>query len=363
MRNRIFQRKSVSVKVTIIIFILVFPLNLLAIYQNQIATDTMLKQGEMALKNMADIQMKELEGRAEDLQFLLSYFNLQDADCIRMIQQPEDEFQYKSAMYRFYHTLKTMAGMMGSGDGYYYFMHQKEDVLYYNLNHNGGFDRSMNEFIRKNGRSPDYVGWNFVELPTGRYYVLVRNMKDISYGGWINLNDIEKKVLEELGSEEYQVLFSKNQIEKNSKRWVEAEAVQHGLRLSISVEKETLLGSLSRFQSLNRAISFFYLALIPILYLILRRMLFIPYSQAEQDLMELKLESYEYELSRQKSELENLQLQIRPHFLQNTFNLIFSLAQKNEISEVQGTILYHPIIFAIFSEVQKRLSCFRKNGS
>lgn len=39
----------------------------------------------------------------------------------------------------------------------------------------------------------------------------------------------------------------------------------------------------------------------------------------------LKIENYEKELDRQKMELKNLQLQIHPHFLLNTFNLVYTL--------------------------------------
>lgn len=57
-------------------------------------------------------------------------------------------------------------------------------------------------------------------------------------------------------------------------------------------------------------------------------------------IQDLKIEVYEKELDRKQMELSNLQLQIRPHFLLNTFNLIYTLAQRGQEKDVQQVILY-----------------------
>ena len=55
-------------------------------------------------------------------------------------------------------------------------------------------------------------------------------------------------------------------------------------------------------------------------------------------IQDLKIEVYEKELDRKQMELSNLQLQIRPHFLLNTFNLIYTLAQRGQEKDVQQVI-------------------------
>ena len=353
-------KMSVQIKIMTIIVILVFPLNILSIYQNKVAIDTMMDQRKLSFENMANVQMKELEKQMENQQFLLSYFNIQDTNCIRMIQQPQNEYQYKSAMYRFYSTLKTMTRMMECGDGYYYYLSKKSDMLYHNLDTDKHFNKDMVDFIRDKCKISDYNGWQFVEFPFGKYYILFLNMKDVSYGGWINLDRLEEELLAELGGEDFQVTFSDEEIQVDNQDWIKAETGGENLKLSICVEKSSVLGDLPGFQLFNRFISFLYLALIPILYFVLRKLLFTPYNETENELLKVKLDNYEYEIARHKMEIENLQLQIRPHFLQNTFNLLYELAQKNETTQMQGVILYLSDYFRHIFRNNKEVELFQK---
>lgn len=52
---------------------------------------------------------------------------------------------------------------------------------------------------------------------------------------------------------------------------------------------------------------------------------------------QLKIEKYEGELEVQRATLQYLQLQIRPHFYANMFNIIYSLAQRKDYDTIQRT--------------------------
>ena len=56
-------------------------------------------------------------------------------------------------------------------------------------------------------------------------------------------------------------------------------------------------------------------------------------------ILQLKIDNYEREIEKNQMEVKNLQLQIRPHFLLNTFNLVYSLAQMRDYEGVQKMIL------------------------
>ncbi|WP_160689611.1 histidine kinase [Clostridium sp. C2-6-12] len=55
---------------------------------------------------------------------------------------------------------------------------------------------------------------------------------------------------------------------------------------------------------------------------------------------QLKIEVYEEQIQKQKSELEYLQMQIRPHFYINALNNIYSMAQMKEFQLIQDMVLY-----------------------
>lgn len=56
-------------------------------------------------------------------------------------------------------------------------------------------------------------------------------------------------------------------------------------------------------------------------------------------ILHLKLESYEERLARQKTELQYLRLQLRPHFFLNSMKRIYALAQEGQMKDVQEYIL------------------------
>lgn len=56
-------------------------------------------------------------------------------------------------------------------------------------------------------------------------------------------------------------------------------------------------------------------------------------------IMQLKLESYEERIARQKTELQYLRLQLRPHFFLNSMKRLYALAQQRQMDDVQEYIL------------------------
>lgn len=55
---------------------------------------------------------------------------------------------------------------------------------------------------------------------------------------------------------------------------------------------------------------------------------------------QLKIDVYEEQISKEKSKLEYLQMQIRPHFYLNALNNIYSMAQTKDFKLIQDMVLY-----------------------
>lgn len=79
-----------------------------------------------------------------------------------------------------------------------------------------------------------------------------------------------------------------------------------------------------------------------------------------EKLKKSKIESYEKELEKRKIELRNIQMQIQPHFLLNTFNLINNLAVKNEGRAIQDVITYLSDYFRYTFRSNKELDLYGK---
>lgn len=64
------------------------------------------------------------------------------------------------------------------------------------------------------------------------------------------------------------------------------------------------------------------------------------FNKMVSQIKQLKIEVYEEQIQKQKSELEYLQMQIRPHFYINALNNIYSMAQMKEFQLIQDMVLY-----------------------
>ena len=162
-----------------------------------------------------------------------------------------------------------------------------------------------------------------------------------------------------------------------------------------TLNDQEIEGKISRVYIVLQEGAFIALLLIPLLYLVITHLLLSPLrtvNRAQKRLQEgdmdyritdkansieyrysyesfnnmadriktLKIENYEKELSRQEMELKNLRLQIQPHFLLNTFNLIYTLAQRHEDEAIQDIILYLSEYFRYLFRSENGLELFPK---
>jgi hypothetical protein len=84
-------------------------------------------------------------------------------------------------------------------------------------------------------------------------------------------------------------------------------------------------------QRLALVISAVFLLVVPTLYFILHRTLIKPLYQAQ-------IEKYQHKIKEQYHELKSLQLQIRPHFLFNLFNMLHSMASLGDYASIKRLI-------------------------
>lgn len=385
----------VYVKVIVTIIILVFPLNIIAIRQNESSMSAIIEQTRLTTQNLADNYMNEVNTRMENSQSILVHFLQEDPNCLLMKKQSADDYEYASAKMRFHYTLKTSGGMINGADGYFYYMDKKQDVLAWGKSVVGSnILVTMNEFITEQVHNESANGWHIYELNGKNYLILLLHGKDIAYGAWLNIDDVLGQLRNGLDFPEYDSYFSENRLPAESSA-INIISEKRGITLNIAIPTRVVVSRLSGYQKVMRIMVFLYLILVPLLYFFLRYLFMIPlkrineahaqiregnqdyrlpkqassiefqdanisFNQMAENLKSLRIESYEKEISRQKMELRNLQLQVRPHFLLNTFNLIYTLIQRKEFTPIQDIVLYLSDYFRYIFRSHKELELFSK---
>jgi len=386
---------SISTKVIFLIIVLVLPLNLIAIMESNMVIDTMEEQTRMSLQNFADTYMGQIEAQMANTQSLLYYF-LTDTDFIKMNLETEKTYDYQRAKHKFFNSLKNMANMTNGVDGYFYYMKKIDDTIVYDSNpaESGQIYKQVSEFIKKQLNNQVKRGWHIYQINSQQYLFFIANTKDIAYGGWLNLDPLKIKLKKGLDYSDFSVSFSETKEDIIDNQLIMVSSSIKGIYLNISLNRTEILGGISVYQKILHTTAFLYLTLIPVLYVFLRFLLIRPlnkinnahrqiqggnqdfritekansveyqeayqsFNQMADNLKTLRIKNYEKEIARQKMELRNLQLQIRPHFLLNMFNLIYAMAQRKEITAIQDIIIYLSDYFRYIFRYDKELDIFK----
>lgn len=387
--------KYAYVKVIITMILLISPINILLIIQYRNTTDFLVKQAEFITQNLADDTMNELNTKMENAYDILNHFLQEDADCIRMRKQ-EDGYGYDSAKMKTYYNLKTMGSMINGGDGYFYYMRQKNDILLWGQSAPRiNVMEIMTNFLLDEVLTEWKSGWHIYNISNQQYLVLMVGKKDIIYGSWVRLDPIIRNTGQSLEYENYSVSISDIEEENIEKNVLVVSSEKQGIVMNIRLMRNEIVAVVSGYQKIINAASLIYILLIPVLYLFLRKLLLQPlrvileahrqlrngqsdyrittknssvefqevydsFNNMADDLIRFKIDNYEKEIARQQMELRNLQLQIRPHFLLNTFNLISVLAQRGEIYPIQDITLYLSDYFRYIFRSNKDLELLSK---
>ena len=396
--------ESVSTKVILVIIVLVLPLNILTIIYTNQSRNTMLEQAEEGVRKIADSYMQELESRMEISKSFLNYFLSEDADFIEMKLFPASDapgnYQYESARSRFYYKIRSLAEMTNGADGYFYYLKNKKDsIAWASPDGQKKLAGYLDTLVEDFGRETAELGWHIADYAGEPYLLLTADETEVFYGCAIRLEQLYSSLTTGRAYGAVQVkLTDENPEESTPGDQLCVRSNAENIWAVICLSRSDILGSASLLQRILQVSSLFYLLLIPFLYGILRRFLIRPlaclvkahreidrgnigyrieerpssgeyrevfqsFNQMAANIRELKIENYEKELDKNRMELQNLQLQIRPHFLLNTFNLIFTLAQKKEIETIQDIIMYLSDYFRYMFRSEKELELFPKELS
>lgn len=334
LQNKKIPQMSISLKLFVIILVLVLPLNILSLIAVNKAVDKVKTNTRLMMQSIADVQMAHLEERMDNGISLLFYMQNRDSDCLKMLRQQDDSYEYESAKLKTYYGLKQMSSMINGGEGYFLYMQNKDDFLIYNsASGEKEYEAGLENYIQRN---IPYLegngGWKIFHYDGSSYLVLIIKYPQYAYGTWISLENVMAQIRQDISYDGCKVAFRMEEPEQK-KNVLSAIACQSGVYLDITLPEGIVTRNLTGYERSLVILCWIYLLCMPILFLVLRKLLIVPFLHAKDEL-------YEKEIARQSMELQSLQFQIRPHFLLNTFNLVFSLAQRGENGMIQDTIIY-----------------------
>ena len=392
---------SVSFLFILILIILILPLNILFIDSAGRSSDALLNQAEYTLGSISSVYINQIDARLKRTSVYLDDIMTNDANFQTVLKQSGDEY-YKLSKYMLAQKLIDNSSQQNYGDLYFLFSPKLDDLMLLkpvtltNLNM-----QAFSEYIHHHAEKTHSTSWNLIEVDDEPYLIRSSYRSGMYIGSLLRLSGIRDAIAERLDYATASVAFSAlpdNSTDEDTFLTVTAASEEAGLFIIIRIETQEALKHLSVFQRYSLWIALFYLLLIPLLLLALGILLLRPlrsilnalnqlkegrqeyrlpvetrifntkefhgiavaFNRMADSIHKLTIENYEQQLARQQVELDNLQLTIRPHFLQNTFGILFTLCQMGENDQLGHFILYLSSYFRYIYQGLHQLTPFRQ---
>lgn len=382
---------SLSGKVFAAIVFLVLPINIIAFLATETAIQKTEEQICLAKQDILNVRMMDLNKKMNSSTAFLSYFITNDVDAITMFQQKKPEEEYKLAKMRFFSNLRRGREMIDGADGYYFYMQELNDWLQYGSKIE---KEEIQEYIQYNEREKT-KHWDFYEHQSGNQYLIYSFLRgNVEYGCWFRIDKIKRQIEESIAYEHIEVVFQKEETLNDFKNYQVVAGIGN-IFVKVILNQKEVRQELNQYPALARIAVICFIITIPILYWIIRHLILEPmevvrnahhemqtgnqdyriteignslevkhiyesFNTMANDLQKYKFDAYEKEIARQEMEILNLQLQIRPHFLLNMFNLLYMLLIEGDSDNLQEVILYLSNYFRYIFREGKETAIFAK---
>ena len=374
---------SITRQITLLVVCLVLPLNILVLAATGVSMDAVQRHSVQSIEATAALYRQQLDGR---LTAVNSYFyNLNEDSSFTLFIQQRGDDPYRLARSGVIRGAQGNLSSAEAADGYFFYAPKQDDLA---LVYEGGYaGLSMAEVLDDRAALreclgavswPEATGWQILEAGGSSWLFRFSRRGDFYYGAILSLTRLYEDIASTIPAAGAELLLAAAPGEEEKGMTGVWEPLnQSGLWLHIAVPRLEVVRSLPAIQWVALIFACLYLLLIPALLLILNRRLLRPlldirramlklgggdqdyrlperephlarefndihrsFNQMAGSLHTLKIQNYEAALQKKELELKNLQLQIRPHFLLNTFNLIYSLAQLRDYKSIQKFVLY-----------------------
>jgi len=391
-QKQIFQR--VTVKAMLLIIVLVFPLNILAMVNTFQVGHALTQKIQINMQNIAEVYITTLDHRIERADSIIYKMYAEDADTALLLR-PDDETTYINSKFRVWYKLFNEHVSSSAADGYFFLLKDTGDLI---LSVNSVYN-SQKSALKEALIIPELTDkpnkWSIWTLDEQKWLIRSVDSKNCFYGTMICLSVIEAEILENISYDNVSADF----VEIVSESADGAAGIAYSQRgrvyMQIEVPDSVITSNMPVWYSGGLVLVCLYLGLIPLLYILSQRWLTAPikrinaahhhieqgnpnyritdkastlefqtaydsFNKMADSNYFLRMENAEKEIKRQEMELENLQLQIRPHFLFNTFNLISNLAQRGEADSIRTLIRYLADYFRYLFHAGQELEPFER---
>lgn len=389
------NKRSLMTRAAALLMILVLPFNIIGIAEALLSYRSAVKSAETTISHSIELYASLLDNRMTKLDTFL-YDMAFTEPAYREFLGADSQNGHTYNKYNLFHTLQTRMTIAGMSDEIFLYDIRHDDYLklpQYSVPTNGMYPYMEYMTDYHSG----YAKWFLIENERGS--ALLRIFYDESnqayYGSCIALADFTAEIEQALRFQTLSCSFSPEAMPKQTGLIVSNTQIRDNIYLTVAISSRELVRSIDILQTGILLFFVLYLLLVPVLIYLMKKHVGQPlavlnaahrqlqtgnddyriqasagsvdfeeaytsFNDMAQSLQELQTAIIEKERANKQLEIDFLQLQIRPHFLLNSFNVLYTLIQNGQKESAHDMVLFLSDYFRYLFRSGRELQLFSK---
>lgn len=385
--------KTSAGKITAVIILCVLPMNIFMIINSHFQFQNAASLVKLSLQNTANTHMNTLDGYTRNADTMI-YELINNDPIFVKLRITEDDTVYANTRVQCFWRMHDLTALHSIGDGLFVYHFERDDIL---LTTTTAYDKEraqLARLIKQECFSSTELQWHIIEMNQQKWAFRVSKYKHIYYGALINLDTFMEEIRSAIPYKSTYIIFTSELLdEPKGFLQVSAASTRTPLLLDIRIHEDEFATSFIPTQLFNITLIILFLGIIPLLTLYTHKLFAHPirelnhahyqlqighdsyrinkrvssldlqstfdsFNKMADNIKALQDKNLEKELAQKQMELDNLQLQIRPHFLHNIFNLIYLLCEDKNLEGIRRIIIYLSEYFRVIYQTQQAMISF-----
>lgn len=331
-------------------------------------------QAIQSTQSILDINTNQLQLEMERIDSM--YYELQSNNPdFQRLRSYNGSDENKLSLFRVNQTLRLQSPMISAPSALYLYLRNADILLFLDNAHEAGEVIALRQEVKNSDCIRMVVNWSLDTIMDRPWLLHTSEEIEMFYGAMIDLNQIMKKIQNEIPYEHVSVSLTDAPGNAQALR-VSSRLPSVRQYFTVELDRTEICQSMPTVSRMVILMGLIAIIVLPVVLIrVFMRMIVRPIRKIEEGMFHigsgeqnyripefrasrefegmrnsfnnmaseietLKIQKYEEQLEREQMMLQNLLLQIRPHFLLNFFNQIFSMAELKDYNGIKKSSLY-----------------------
>ena len=373
LRQKIFY--SITGRIVMIFLAILIPIYALLIISAGAYIKSLQDQALANVQSILELELARLDAELSSIDWF--YYNVQEENAdFQQIMQWDGSTEDKIALYQANWSLVRQERLTSFSEAMFIFVRPEENLLLVDTQFSSLGSTELRSALEDSYYVRNAIKWSVQTISGVPCLLHTTKYSDICYGALVDMQAFMSGIQEKLPYQQMET--SLDLYPESGLPPLTAAAQVHGTKrwIFITLDRREVANAMPMVSRIILVFGAVLIIILPVLLIFLfMRMIVKPLRQIEkgmqhfgtgetdyripemhaasefvslrtsfndmaEEIQTLKIRSYEEALERERMQLQNLLLQIRPHFLLNFFNQIYSMAELEEYDGIKKSSLY-----------------------